>query len=339
MDHLLVAGGLRGVMVFLQKRLSVSEGVLKGLVGDVCEAAAHHSYVETFSCRADSWHRALKFTSVQEWFDGFRDVVAARLPRRLRGPVVLAVDITDEAFYGVPTLETVPWTGEDGITSWWKFITVSVVVSSANKTIPIAALPFHFGTRIEQAVERLLDAAASVLPSIKLVLFDRGFYSAALMQMMQQKGIPYLILVPKNQLVGAIADQCRATMNWAVIPHTIEWNADKTVHHTRTNLVFFPDEKYVWVWATNTNPHHISKLVHTYRVRWRIETLFRVQDEARIKTKSVHAIVRYVTFLLSLLLTALWTTTQQCQPFQRWLAETARLSWLESILVKIRSSH
>lgn len=322
---------------FLQKRLSVSGGVLRGLASDVCDAAAHHSYVETFSCRADSWHRALKFTSVQEWFEGFRDLVAARLPRQLRGPVVLAIDITDEAFYGVPTLETVPWTGEDGITSWWKFITVSLVVSSANKTIPIAALPFHFGTRIEQAVERLLDAAASVLPSIKLVLFDRGFYSAALMHMMQQRNIPYLILVPKNQLVGAIADQCRATMTWAVIPHTLKWNADKTMHHTSTNLVFFPDKKYDWVWATNTNPYHVSKLVYTYRVRWRIETLFRVHDEARIKTKSVHAIVRYVTFLISLLLTVVWTTTTRCQPFQRWLAETARLSWLENVLVQINS--
>lgn len=322
---------------FLQKNLSVSDKVLTGLVSDLLEAASHQSYVETFSGRADSWHRGLKFTTVKEWFDAFCQVVKSRLPRRLRGKIWLAIDITEDAYYGEPTLDTVPWTGEDGITAWWEFIVLSLVESSTKKTIPLAALPFKLGTRIELVVEQLLDVAMAMLPRIDMVLFDRGFYSGELISLLNEKRIRYLMLVAKNALVKPMADQCRYLKQWAVVPHTLTWNADKSTQHTDTNLVFFPAE-YDWSWATNVPPYHISSLVRTYRTRWRIETLFRVQDEARVKSKSRSAIVRYVTFLVSLLLTTLWSLSDRSKPFKWWLAAIAKLLWLEQLLTPSRMS-
>jgi hypothetical protein len=145
--------------------------------------------------------------------------------------------------------------------------------------------------------------------------------------MLERREQQYLMLVPRNTLVSALADQCRATKCWAVVQHTLNWAQDKTKHHVDTRLVLFPDEKYDWCWATNTRPYHISRLIHVYRIRWRIETMFRVQDEAKVKTKSRRGIVRYVTFLVSLLLTALWALARTGMTFKRWLVESARMLW------------
>lgn len=335
MSNLVEQVGLGKVKLFLQKNLSISDKVLNGLVCDLFEAASHHSYVETFSQRADSWHKALSFTSENEWFNDFCEIVKKHLPRKLGGKIVLAIDITEEAYYGRPTIVTVPWTGENGITAWWEFIVVSLVNSSSGKTIPLAALPFKLGMNLTNAVEQLLNMAASMLPKIDLVLFDRGFYSGELINFLNDKKMTYLILVRKTDLVRGLADQCRCTGRWAVVHHTIEWFSDKSKQKADTQIVIFPDENYDWTWATNVVPHHISRLVWMYRIRWRIETMFRVQDTARVKTKSRRGIVRYVTFLTSLLLTAVWTLACVGKPFQRWLADTVKLVWLQKEFQKI----
>ena len=46
--------------------------------------------------------------------------------------------------------------------------------------------------------------------------------------------------------------------------------------------------------------------VHLYCKRWQIETNFRMEDQVRIKSKSVQVIIRYFYFMISLLLHAAW---------------------------------
>ena len=41
---------------------------------------------------------------------------------------------------------------------------------------------------------------------------------------------------------------------------------------------------------------NLDSIISQYKIRWRIETMFRVQDECRIKTKSKMIEVRYLLF-------------------------------------------
>ena len=43
-----------------------------------------------------------------------------------------------------------------------------------------------------------------------------------------------------------------------------------------------------------------------YKKRWGIETTFRVQDEVRIKTKSLRPLIRFALFLFECMLYNLW---------------------------------
>jgi hypothetical protein len=52
-----------------------------------------------------------------------------------------------------------------------------------------------------------------------------------------------------------------------------------------------------WAFATNQDDIDLDYIIPTYKGRWRIETGFRVQDEARIKSKSKDMKIRFFYFV------------------------------------------
>ena len=66
------------------------------------------------------------------------------------------------------------------------------------------------------------------------------------------------------------------------------------------------EKNYDWVFATNTEEILLENLVILYKKRWRIETMFRVQDEAQIKCKSKDMKIRYFLFLFEQMLQVNW---------------------------------
>jgi len=315
--------------------LSLSDRVLDGLTRDVAEAAFGHTYLETVGSRADSWHDALESTSSMDWCGSFTRAIVKRLPRRFHERPWLLVDVTTEPYYGVPTLNTVPCKQEHGVLAHWKFFVAALFFPRERRTVPVLARHMPVGARLADALDEALRRVGELGIRPALVLADREFYQGAVIETFEAHRLRYLMLVPKNDLVGPMAAQCRATDERAVVEHEIEWYAEKTAHRARTRLVLWPDDEWDWAFATNLPASQARWLVARYRLRWNIETFFRVHDEARIKTRSRRAIVRLATFLLSLLITALWALTDKQTPFKRWLVQLARASWTEPTASRI----
>jgi len=61
-----------------------------------------------------------------------------------------------------------------------------------------------------------------------------------------------------------------------------------------------------WFFASNIEYEKIFSYVRYYKKRWGIETTFRVQDEVRIKTKSLRPLIRFALFLFECMLYNLW---------------------------------
>ncbi len=61
-----------------------------------------------------------------------------------------------------------------------------------------------------------------------------------------------------------------------------------------------------WIFATNVEAVALGDILQEYKKRWRIETSFRVQDEARIRCKSKDMKVRYFIFLFEQMLQVQW---------------------------------
>jgi len=77
------------------------------------------------------------------------------------------------------------------------------------------------------------------------------------------------------------------------IRYEFELNKNKTVFRCKTILALLKqiidplnEKVFDWAFATNQDGINLNYIIPTYKGRWRIETGFRVQDEARIKSKS-----------------------------------------------------
>lgn len=123
--------------------------------------------------------------------------------------------------------------------------------------------------------------------SIKLVLFDRSFYSKELITALTDASYPHLIFVPKNEKVAAELKQM-AEGERKTVRYEFELNKDHTVLWGETTLAFLKKvidprngRSFDWSFATNQEEINLDYIVPTYKGRWRIETGFRVQDEAR----------------------------------------------------------
>ena len=62
-----------------------------------------------------------------------------------------------------------------------------------------------------------------------------------------------------------------------------------------------------WCFATNQQEIDLNNIVQTYRGRWQIETGFRVQGEATIKSKSKDVRIRFFLFIYEQMLQLIWS--------------------------------
>jgi hypothetical protein len=298
---------------------------------DLLQAAASNTYLETVGKRADSIHLAIKDVPSSEVYWEYSKTVRI-VGRRfnLSGQDgVLAVDYTDEEFYGdVEGFWIHGWTGEAGVTGKFKFLTCALVSSDIPQRIPLFSIPVHVGQNMAWNAVFSLSIVRSMVHSVKLVLFDRGFYSKELIMSLTDAEYPYLIFVPRNRKVEAELAQM-AEGERKTIRYRFELNKDHTILRGETTLAFLRKaidptngKTFDWAFATNQDEINLDYIVPTYKGRWRIETGFRVQDEARIKSKSKEIRVRFFFFVYEQLLQLLWTVLYKDEvTFKQFLLE------------------
>lgn len=290
---------------------------------DLLKASQANTYIETISSRADSMHRRIELSYEESVLGAYKKVVSRLIKRfKLSKAVDLAIDFTDEPFYGkTRNFWVYDCKPEKGVKGKFKYLVLSMANREPRKKIPLLALPFHVGQYKASAIETLLKFAKSLV-EIRIVLLDREFYSGAVIQKLQQLGVKYIIFIPKNQAVQRYLNEMRGLTD--IREHQIKWCAFG-IHRVKTNLVLLKDYVtdrivYDWVFATNLQLKQLMKYVQIYKRRWQIETNFRVEDEAKIKSKSVHYLTRYFYFMISLLLHSLWLVlARELMPFKGFL--------------------
>jgi len=284
------------------------------------EAGRTISYVETVSNKADTLHRYIKQTSEIELKRAFEFNTRKALGRMGLGKVVLSIDTTKELYYGKNgKLHVRQVKHEKGTTEAFTYLVLSAVEP---KPLPLMAIPYRQGDDLTAKTKELLDYARTLHLIIDIILFDRGFYIWDLISYLSSEKIRYLIFVPQNKAMKKYIAQ---TTLMASYEHIRKYNKRKGYFIGKTKIVIIKDlikgkTNYYWCFATNLK--NSLYLIAKYKQRWQIETDFRVQDEARIKTKSNYAIVRYFYFLTSLILLANWEVNRLLHPevsFKRYL--------------------
>jgi hypothetical protein len=338
-----------------ENKISFSLGILKHFINDslgldyesnkitgfellnsvVC-ASAYNTYVETVGDKADTLYRRIKESPVSMNTYSYLNYIK-RLSAKLKldeKEVVLAFDYTDEDFYGeVQGFDIHGWTGKDAVTGHFKFLTCSIISDDIPERIPLVSIPIMVGHYKSSVILHCLSLIKDYIGKINLILFDRGFYDKDLMYELTKLNYPYLIFVPKHQDKKSILYPMKIDEQVAIYNNfTVNKNQSK---YPGENILIFlkqiydprSEKNYDWVFATNVEEVLLENLVITYKKRWRIETQFRVQDEARIKCKSKDMKIRYFFFMFEQMLQTIWICFYKNEvPFKKFLIEMSNVS-------------
>ncbi|MDI6738249.1 MAG: transposase [Nanoarchaeota archaeon] len=305
--------------------LSLATHTLTGfeLSEPLLDAAAYNTYIETIGNKADTIYAHAKNSLSEMMTHSYLDYIR-RISEKFdwkSKETMLAFDYTDEDFYGeVQGLDIHGWKKGKGITGKFKFLTCSLISDEIPEKIPLISIPIQLGHNMSYAVVYCIKLVQPYIGPIKLILFDRGFYAKELMYDLKELNLPYLVLAKKGNKTkdkkeSYIYEELSKMQKEEkkLISHEYEFNSNKTTYRFNSYLAFLKsifskrlDKELDWVFATNVEEIQLDEIIRTYRKRWRIETQFRVQDEATIKCKSKEMKIRYFLFLFEQLLQTQW---------------------------------
>ena len=220
------------------------------------------------------------------------------------------LDETHEPFYG--NINNNPlwvheYRPEKGCTGSFKFLCASIIFNS--KRYFLDSIPLNIFYDMRKEVGRVLENIESYGMKIEVALLDRGFSkSSEVIDLLNKRKLRYLMLYPEYRNVGKIVKEVEL---YKRMPFEVKG--------VKTTLVIIRDEKCDWKFVTNLRFVDFVKYVKVYKMRWNIETGFRVADEARIKTKSLDIRVRYFLFLIALIMYNLWYFLDKPVSFKRFV--------------------
>lgn len=299
-------------------------------------AATGHTYVETAEGKADNLHLKIRACGWENILQDYQEITKPYVRRLNLRTAILAFDITSEPFYGKTCgLYTIGCKNENGYNHEFQFLVLSLADEEKEAKIPLASIPIHLGFDVAQAVKDLL-AFASKLVKIRFVLFDRGFYSVDMMKVLEHSRCRYIMLIPER------SDELKYLSESVIDAGYAHYRMKSGLGEEffiRVVAVRDYSDKFTWLFATNMIFEDYYAYVRFYKKRWRIETGFRVEDEAGIKSKSVFFIVRYFYFTISLLLHAIWLAYRRETPFKRFLIQMSKYLMLEGLNIPQLSTH
>lgn len=323
------------IVKILKKTFGKVKIKLSELASAMIEAGRTISYVETVSNKADTLHRNIKYNSERDLKKAFELNTRKAISRMGLGRVTLAVDGTNELYYGKNgELNVRQIKYDNGTGEAFSYIVLSIVEP---RPLPLMAIPYKQGDDQTKIVKELLDYARTLKITIKHVLFDRGFYIGELIDYLSSERIRYLIFVPENKAIKKYIEQTDKIDSFL---HEMKWKKYQSGWKTVTKITIIRSEyfnrgKGEWLdchWCFATNLKESLDLIVKYKKRWQIETDFRVHDEARIKSKSNEHIIRYFYFLTSLVLMANWQVNRILHPeicFKKYLKQLQEAVELE----------
>lgn len=300
---------------------------LNKLTTSIIEAARTESYIETVSpSQADTLHKEIKYNDKKIFMDEYKSIVRWAIPElKLKDRhIKLGIDITEDLTWTEHgSWNTRPSThkGQHHIESW-QYLNVSIVEPFF---LPLMSVPYRQIDNLDTLVIELLKYVRTLPITVDLILFDRGFYHAYLVDYLEscrRKSWPYLILAKKTD---AVKDYIYQTDIFDWFDHDMEYSKYQSKWRPKTTIVVWKPDPEVhpevaWSFATNQKP--TQDLLDAYPKRWGHETGFRIHDEAGIKSKSSNPLIRFFYHLLGMIMIILWriqSIRKQHVVFKRFL--------------------
>jgi Transposase DDE domain len=229
--------------------------------------------------------------------------------RRLWKPVRVAIDWTDEMYYG--DHEKTPMVNgtkhKDGSNYAFQFLTVCVLVDG--ERLVVGVLPLDSKSELPTHTIRAIEKVQELGVKIQNVAIDAGFFSAEMIAYLQREfektKLKYIIRMPVNR-------KAKKMKLWDGRRFMYKMEDRSQISPEKPQLVTFEvvvayDKKkdLTYLFATNL-PYKSETILELYRDRWGQETGYRMYDEFLIRTTSRNYVVRLFYFLFACLMYNAW---------------------------------
>jgi len=215
----------------------------------------------------------------------------------------VAIDFTDEMFYGEKgTVGVVGTKHKNGSNYAFKYMTVNIVTPEGR--FFVWAYPMMDRKETLWLLNKALMKIDELGIRVHLLLLDREFNFTDALALIGEK---YRYIIPADQDA-----KFRKHIEGKELPaYCDDWRiANKSGEEISTQLVVLQEGEHKYGYLTNLPKGRFDKeveiLSRLYGMRWGIETAHRSEDKFRIPTTCKTAEVRYLFFVVSVLLYNLW---------------------------------
>jgi len=237
----------------------------------------------------------------------------------------VAIDCTDNAFYGAKTTPgIVGGKKKDGTNWFYRFAALTLIQPHLRFTL--AEYPVLPLESLVEVVRKLISKAEAVI-HIKEIAVDRGFFNTKIIQCLTDGHYKFLMPAVKNtRIKEAIRAYHQGTGPACFL---YQFKAAKSGERNKPFTVFLvkgdqkeaprrktvqkpPDPVELYhVFATNKPlrdhaPSNLQRLADQYRARWGIETGFKMVNLFHIKTTSTNFVIRMFFQLFAVIIYNLW---------------------------------
>jgi Transposase DDE domain len=243
------------------------------------------------------------------------------LPKRvLRQTVPAALDYHQRPFYGDKDTSGIRGgKPETGTRYFWTYATLCLI--SHGQRYVLGLTEVHKGETQEQVVRRLLEQAGRLGARLRYLLMDRAFHDAAVLALLQERGIPFVVPMSRrgqeNGQTGTARFFKPCQLSWwsnhSWVARVMRWDEAKqkevrsrgvrvsvgvcvVAQGSKTPAVYL-------TWRIKWPPLLVRK---RYRARFGIETSYRQLGEVLAATTSKDERVRLLLVGLALLVRQLW---------------------------------
>lgn len=304
---------------FINKTFSIKHNGLykaRDFANLLSQAIGYQTYIETVKSEntadADTLHyRIQKDTKTELLLSGFLKLTKKQLKKLRKKRVVLIIDTTHDSFYGKTEHEYIhKYKPESGARGSFRFLSASILLD--DQRFFIYSIPVSVVDNETELIELVLDYVEELGIRVKVCLLDRGFTrNSKNLKIFRSRNIKYLGLYPKYKNIKKILKDTKKNF----------LNRKFFVKDVETRLVVGKNvgkKKITWVFVTNLELSEFVKYKELYRKRWNIETGFRVQDEAQIKSRSIDIRIRYFYFLVAMILYNVWKSLKEKISFKKF---------------------
>jgi len=247
--------------------------------------------------------------------------IALHLKKTRRTRFAIAFDFTDIMYYGDKENRFVVGTKPKNGTYWsFRFFVVNIVTEGVRFLLYACPLTKETNGAMVH-VEAGIEILQKLNINIHVLTMDKEFYSADVINYLQEKNVPLLMPAVQNSKFLREVEKIKfpeklpvVLMNWRV--------GQPRINETETTLVILEekdektDEMHVFGYITNLPiefyQDNVLVLSELYSKRWGIETAFRVEDKFDIYTTTRKGEVRYFFFVIGCLLYNFWVFINFC---------------------------